>query len=268
MVHRAERAGQLHGLMRVREFTQDDAHIFITSEQIEETVAEVLELAAEVYAALGLEWELELSTRPAEAIGTEEEWAAAESALLSILKKTGEYKVNAGDGAFYGPKIDIHIRDALGRRWQCGTVQLDFNLPRRFGVEGVMIHRVIFGSIERFIGILTEHFRGAFPVWLSPEQARVVTVSERNKGKGERVEAALSAAGIRVGSDYGAETLGKKVRKAAASKVPYTVIIGDAEAAGGDLHLRRFGAKTELVLPLDYAIRYIRGKIARKALTY
>ena len=272
LVHRAERSGQLHGLMRVREFTQDDAHIFCTAEQIEEEVLAVLKLMFEIYSVLGLRYELELSTRPADSIGSNEIWEAAEAALRAALEAAGlKYKVNAGEGAFYGPKIDVHLRDSIGRSWQCGTVQLDFNLPMRFKTSRpVMIHRVIYGSIERFIGMLLEHFKGALPLWLSPEQVRLLPLRSDSADIVDTVEdlaSRLDMAGIRVGIDSRNETINKRIKVAALSHVPYTVVIGQAEVEGGQLTVKRFRSNN-LTVPAEFFIRYLKGKINAKSLTY
>lgn len=277
LVHRAERTGQLHGLMRVREFTQDDAHIFCTLSQVQSEILSVLELMDKVYGVLGLQYRLELSTRPLDRIGSEEVWNTAEAALESALKAQGlPYEVNAGDGAFYGPKIDVHVQDRMGRSWQCGTIQVDFNLPERFNlwvnnhgqkVRPVMIHRVIYGSIERFLGILTEHFKGRFPLWLSPKQVRVIPLKGEYNEAARSIGRQLKAAGLRTDGDFREETVRKRVKVATLDLVPYTVVVGAREAAGGDLHVKRLGGE-DFELPLEYFIRFVQKKVERKSLTY
>ena len=240
IVHRHEKSGQLHGLMRVRCFTQDDAHIFMMPEQIREEIKGVARLIDEVYQLFGFKYHVELSTRPENSMGSDEDWEMATDALRGALDDLGrEYVVNEGDGAFYGPKIDFHLEDSIGRTWQCGTIQLDFQLPQRFeceyiGADGekhrpIMIHRVAFGSIERFIGILIEHFAGAFPTWLAPEQVRVLPISDKYLDYAKQVDAKLNAKGIRSSVDARAEKIGYKIRDARLMKVPYMVIVGAKE---------------------------------------
>ncbi len=253
-VHRHEPSGTLHGLLRVRAFHQDDAHIFCLSDQIEEEVVKVIGLADKMYNRLGLKYHLELSTRPKEgSIGSDENWQKAEAALKAALEKQGlKYKINAGDGAFYGPKIDFHIADAIGRTWQAGTVQLDFAMPERFNLEyiaadgarqrPVMLHRVIFGSIERFIGILIEHFAGAFPLWLAPEQARILPISDKVMKYAREVLAQLKESGVRATLDDANETLGKKIRLGEVEKVPFLLIVGEKEQVAQTLAVRAYGA--------------------------
>ena len=252
VVHRHEVSGALHGLMRVRCFTQDDAHIFMTREQIEEEIIGVLDLTESVYDIFGFKYHVEVSTRPEDSMGSDEDWEAATCALKSALDKKGwNYKINEGDGAFYGPKIDIHLEDCIGRTWQCGTVQLDFQMPERFdltydGADGekhrpVMIHRVVFGSIERFIGILTEHFAGAFPCWLAPVQVKVMSITDRTQEAAKEIEAQLKAKYIRAEGDYRSEKIGYKIRQAQMEKVPYMLIIGDKEAEDGTVAVRKRG---------------------------
>ena len=249
LVHRHELSGALHGLMRVRCFTQDDAHIFMTPDQIRDEIKGVYQLIDEVYKVFGFEYHVELSTRPENSIGTDEMWALATDGLRGALDDLGvKYVVNEGDGAFYGPKIDFHLTDCLGRTWQCGTIQLDMNLPERFdltytGPDGqehrpVMIHRVVFGSIERFIGILTEHFAGAFPLWLSPVQVKVLPISERHHEYAEKVAAQLQEAGLRVEADLRNEKIGYKIREAQLQKTPYMLVVGDKEAETGTVSVR------------------------------
>ena len=257
---RFERSGTLHGLLRVRGFHQDDAHIFLREDQIGAGIAEVLEIISVIYGAFGLQYRVELSTRPEEFLGEIELWNRAEGELAAALDRAGlTYRVNEGDGAFYGPKIDVHVIDALGRNWQCATVQLDFQFPLRFELEyrdqdgkakrPVMVHRAIFGSIERFLGILVEHFAGAFPSWLSPQQARVLPVSDRHAAYAQEVEAVLRARGIRAGSDLRDEKLGYKIRAAQTDKVPYLLVVGDREAADGTVSVRARGEQASRTLP-------------------
>ncbi|HHV18966.1 MAG TPA: threonine--tRNA ligase [Thermoanaerobacterales bacterium] len=249
IVHRHELSGVLHGLMRVRCFTQDDAHIFMMPSQIEDEIIGVIDLVDYFYKIFGFEYNVELSTRPEDSMGSDELWEQATSALQKALEKKGmPYKINEGDGAFYGPKIDFHLKDSLGRTWQCGTIQLDFQMPERFdltyiGADGekhrpVMIHRVIFGSIERFIGILIEHFAGAFPVWLAPVQARVLPISEKHMDYACKVKKRLEDAGIRVELDERNEKIGYKIREAQMQKLPYMLIVGDKEAGDNTVSVR------------------------------
>lgn len=239
-VHRHERSGVLHGLTRVRSFTQDDAHILCAPEQAADEILGVMDFVTDVMDIFGFDYTLELSTRPEKSIGTDEDWELATSALIGALKRSGRaYEVNEGDGAFYGPKIDVKIKDALKRQWQCATIQCDFTLPERFDLHytaadgtlkrPVMLHRVILGSIERFIGVLTEHYAGAFPLWLSPEQVRILTVTNRADAWAEEIKARLEECGIRVETDLRNEKLGAKVRDAQLFKIPYMVILGDKE---------------------------------------
>ena len=249
LVHRHELSGALHGLMRVRCFTQDDAHIFMTPEQIKDEVVGVIDLIDDFYKVFGFKYHVELSTRPEKSIGTDEQWERATVALREALdEKKIVYKVNEGDGAFYGPKIDFHLEDSIGRTWQCGTIQLDMNLPERFdlayiGPDGerhrpVMIHRVVFGSIERFIAILTEHFAGAFPLWLNPVQVKLLSIGDRHIPAINELKSKLEAAGIRAEADIRNEKIGYKIREAQVSKVPYMLVIGDKEMEAGTLAVR------------------------------
>jgi len=249
LVHRHELSGVLHGLMRVRCFTQDDAHIFMLLSQMKEEIIGVIKLVDDFYRIFGFSYHVELSTRPEKAMGSVEIWDKATAALQEALEACGQaYKINEGDGAFYGPKIDFHLKDSLGRTWQCGTIQLDFLMPEKFnlayiGEDGqrhqpVMIHRVVFGSVERFIGILTEHFAGAFPVWLAPEQVRVLPITDRSIPYAREVVAMLSEQGIRVELDARNEKVGYKIRDAQTQKVPYMLVIGDKEAANGTVAVR------------------------------
>ena len=249
LVHRHEKSGQLHGLMRVRCFTQDDAHIFMMPEQIREEIKGVAKLIDEVYSLFGFKYHVELSTRPEDSMGSDEDWEMATDALRGALDDLGlPYVVNEGDGAFYGPKIDFHLEDSIGRTWQCGTIQLDFQLPLRFeleytGADGekhrpIMIHRVAFGSIERFIGILIEHFAGAFPTWLAPIQVKVLPISDKYMDYAENVLAQLKDAGIRAELDSRAEKIGYKIREAQMQKVPYMLVVGAKEEESGLVSVR------------------------------
>ena len=248
-VHRHELSGALHGMFRVRAFTQDDAHILLAKEQIKDEVIRIASLFDEVYSLFGLPYKIELSTMPDDHIGTREDWEMAENALADAITSIGkEYILNPGDGAFYGPKLDFHIQDSLGRTWQCGTIQLDYQLPGRFdleyvGADGekhtpVMIHRVVFGSIERFIGVITEHFAGAFPLWLSPVQVVVMPITDRVAGYAQEVADKLNAAGLRVETDLRKEKINYKIREHQGQKVPYMVIVGDKEAEAGTVSVR------------------------------
>ena len=249
LVHRHELSGALHGLMRVRNFTQDDAHIFMTREQIKDEVKGVVRLIDKVYQQFGFTYHIELSTKPEDSMGSEEDWEVATEALRQSVTELGyDYKVNEGDGAFYGPKLDFHLTDCIGRTWQCGTIQLDFQLPERFeleyvGADGnkhrpIMIHRVVFGSIERFIGILIEHFAGAFPVWLAPVQVKLLPIADRHLDYIYEVEKALEAKGIRCEVDDRNEKIGYKIREAQVKKVPYMVIAGDKDIENGTVAIR------------------------------
>ena len=249
LVHRHELSGALHGLMRVRCFTQDDAHIFMMPSQIKDEIKGVVNLIDSVYKTFGFQYHIELSTMPEDHMGAQEDWDNATEALRAAITELGyDYEVNEGDGAFYGPKLDFHLTDCLGRTWQCGTIPLDFQLPERFELEytgedgakhrPIMIHRVVFGSIERFIGILTEHFAGAFPLWLSPVQVKVLPISERHHEYAEKVAAELEAAGLRVEADLRNEKIGYKIREAQLQKTPYMLVVGDKEAETGTVSVR------------------------------
>jgi threonyl-tRNA synthetase len=251
-VHRHELSGALHGLMRVRCFTQDDAHIFMTMDQITDEIIGVLELTEYFYNVFGFKFFVEVSTRPEDSMGTDEQWEMATNALIGALEKKGwPYTINEGDGAFYGPKIDVHLEDCIGRTWQCGTVQLDFQMPERFdltydGADGekhrpVMIHRVVLGSIERFIGVLTEHFGGAFPLWLSPVQVKVMTITDRVDEFAKAAADKLREAGLRVELDTRNEKIGYKIRQARNERTPYMLVIGDREAEAGQVAVRKRG---------------------------
>ena len=276
LVHRHEISGALHGMFRVRCFTQDDAHILLAPEQIKDEVIRIAKLFDEVYSLFGLPYKIELSTMPEDHIGSVEDWDIATSALADAITSIGkEYTVNPGDGAFYGPKLDFHIQDSLGRTWQCGTIQLDYQLPGRFdleytGADGekhcpVMIHRVVFGSIERFIGIITEHFAGAFPVWLSPVQVKVMPITDRTSDYAKDVAAKLSAAGVRVETDLRNEKIGYKIREAQMQKTPYMLVIGDREAESGAVAVRTRGGEDLGAMPLDGFIERITGEIKSRS---
>lgn len=263
-VHRHEFSGALHGLMRVRSFTQDDSHIFMTPDQVQDEIIGVVNLIDKFYSKLfGFEYSIELSTKPEKSIGSQEIWDMAEKALADALNKIGrEYKINPGDGAFYGPKLDFKIKDAIGRTWQCGTIQLDFNLPERFdvtyiGEDGekhrpIMLHRVIYGSIERFIGILIEHFAGAFPMWLAPVQVKVLTINDECIPYSKEIVAKLAELGIRAELDDRNETIGYKIREANGRyKIPMQLIIGKNEVEKREVNVRRFGSTEQLSKSLD-----------------
>lgn len=252
LVHRHELSGALHGLMRVRCFTQDDAHIFMREDQMIDEIHGVIDLTTSVYDVFGFKYSLELSTRPDNAMGSDEAWEMATDTLREALNRKGlPYKINEGDGAFYGPKIDFHLEDSIGRTWQCGTIQLDFQMPELFDltytnerneeVRPVMVHRVIYGSIERFIGILTEHFAGVFPLWLSPEQVRVLSITDRVDDYVHELMGKLRAAGLRASADLRNEKIGFKIREAVAERIPYMLVIGDKEMGEGTVAVRRRG---------------------------
>ena len=249
LVHRHEKSGQLNGLFRVRCFTQDDAHIFCLPEQIESEIIDLMHLINQVYSLFGFTYTVELSTRPEDSMGSDEDWTTAENALRKALEHENmEYVVNEGDGAFYGPKIDFHIKDSLGRDWQCGTIQLDFQMPERFdlnyiGQDGekhrpVMLHRVVFGSIERFIGVLIEHYAGAFPTWLAPVQVKILTISDKQKEYADELVKQFMKEGIRAELDDREEKIGYKIREAQLQKIPYMLIIGDKEVEANAVGVR------------------------------
>jgi len=269
LVHRHEKSGQLHGLMRVRCFTQDDAHIFMTPEQVEPEIKKVAKLIDEVYTLFGFKYHVELSTRPDNSMGSDEDWENATNALRAALDDMNTpYVINEGDGAFYGPKIDFHLEDSIGRTWQCGTIQLDFQLPQRFELEYVgedgqkhrpiMIHRVAFGSIERFIGILIEHFAGKFPVWLAPEQVKVLPVTDRASDYAQKLADEMNAAGLRVSADLRKEKLGRKILDAEMEKVPYKLVVGDKEVEDGTVSVRRRGEGDIGVMSKEEFIRLVK----------
>ncbi len=263
-VHRHEKSGVLHGLLRVRGFTQDDAHILCTPDQLDGEIKNVIKFVQDVMAIFGFEYELEISTRPEKSIGSDEDWERATNALQCALDDTGlPYEINEGDGAFYGPKIDIKLKDALDRKWQCATIQCDFTLPERFdltyvGSDGekhrpVMVHRVILGAIERFIGVLIEHFAGNFPLWISPVQAKILNVTDNQAAYAEQVCEELRQAGVRVQADLRNEKLGFKIREAQMEKVPYMLVIGDQEVAAGTVAPRhRSGESLEAMTPAEF----------------
>lgn len=276
LVHRHELKGALHGLFRVRCFTQDDAHIFMTRDQITDEIVGVVHLINEVYSKFGFKYFIELSTRPEDSMGSDEDWEAATDGLKLALEKLGlPYTINEGDGAFYGPKIDFHLEDSLGRTWQCGTIQLDFQMPLNFNLEYVddkgekqrpiMIHRVCFGSIERFIGILTEHYAGKFPVWLAPVQAKVLLVSEKASEYGHKVYEALRAAKVRTELDERNEKIGYMIREAqVVDRVPYMVVVGQKEAEEDTVAIRRLDSTATETMPLDEFVKKITGEIAER----
>ena len=273
LVHRHELRGALHGLFRVRCFTQDDAHIFMRRDQITDEIIGVVHLINEVYTKFGFKYFIELSTRPEDSMGSDEDWEAATEGLKTALEKLDlPYIINEGDGAFYGPKIDFHLEDSLGRTWQCGTIQLDFQMPLNFNLEymdengekqrPIMIHRVCFGSIERFIGILTEHFAGKFPVWLAPLQAKVLIISEKYEDYGKKVYEALRAAKIRCELDDRSEKIGYKIREArSVDRVPYMLVVGQQEEENGTVSVRRLGTEESVSMPLDEFIAKISAEI-------
>lgn len=276
-VHRHEASGALNGLFRVRTFTQDDAHIFLTEDQLEEEIIRLIAFIDRVYSIFGLSYEIELSTRPEEKyIGSIEVWNKAEEALAKACEHAGKTcKVNPGDGAFYGPKLDFHVKDSLGRVWQCGTIQLDMNLPERFDItyvdkdgskkRPIMLHRVIFGSIERFIGIITEHFAGHFPTWLAPVQVNIIPVnSEYHLEYAEKVKEALEQIGVRVEIDNRDEKLGYRMRESQLRKIPYNLVLGDQEKETETVNVRKFGQKEEQKIKLEEFVQNIKKEIDEK----
>lgn len=276
LVHRHELSGALHGMFRVRCFTQDDAHILLTKEQIKDEVIRIAQLFDEVYTVFGLPYKIELSTMPDDHIGSVEDWDIATAALADAITSIGKsYEINPGDGAFYGPKLDFHIQDSLGRTWQCGTIQLDYQLPGRFNLEytgadgekhcPVMIHRVVFGSVERFIGVITEHFAGAFPVWLAPVQAKILPITDRSAEYAKELAAKLDEAGIRVETDLRNEKIGYKIREAQMQKIPYMLVIGDKEAEAGTVSVRTRGGVDLGAMKLDEFLAKIKDEIDSKA---
>ena len=276
LVHRHELSGALHGLFRVRCFTQDDAHIFMTWDQMKDEIKNVVRLFDEVYSLFGLPYEIELSTMPDDHMGDEKDWEFAQETLKEAITEMGKsYVINEGDGAFYGPKLDFHLQDSLGRTWQCGTIQLDMQLPERFeleytGADGekhrpVMIHRVVFGSIERFIGVITEHFAGAFPVWLSPVQVKVMPITDRAADYAKSVAAKLDAAKVRVETDLRNEKIGYKIREAQLQKIPYMLVVGDKEAEAGTVSVRTRAGVDLGAMPLDEFMAKIGEEISTRS---
>ena len=275
LVHRHEKSGQLHGLFRVRSFTQDDAHIFMTPTQIKDEIKGIVRLINEVYTLFGFKYHVELSTRPENSMGSDEDWNTATDALKSALDDMGfTYVVNEGDGAFYGPKIDFHLEDSIGRTWQCGTIQLDFQLPQRFELEYVgedgqkhrpiMVHRVVFGSIERFIGILIEHFAGKFPVWISPLQVKILPITDKQEAYAKALCAKMKEAGIRVQVDDRNEKIGYKIREAQMEKVPYMLVVGANEETAGQVAVRRRDKGDMGAIDADEFIKIVKEDIASK----
>ena len=275
LVHRHELSGALHGLFRVRCFTQDDAHIFMTWDQMKDEIKNVVKLFDEVYSVFGLSYQIEVSTMPEDHMGDEKDWDFATETLKAAVEEMGkDYVINEGDGAFYGPKLDFHLADSLGRTWQCGTIQLDMQLPERFELEyvgedgakhrPVMIHRVVLGSIERFIGVITEHFAGAFPVWLSPVQVKVMPITDRAADYAEEVAAKLNALGIRVETDLRNEKIGYKIREAQMQKLPYMLVVGDKEKEAGTVAVRTRGGVDLGAMSFDDFVARISDEIKNK----
>jgi threonyl-tRNA synthetase len=277
LVHRHELSGVLSGLFRVRCFTQDDAHIFMREDQIKDEIVGVIKLITGFYKTFGFDYHMELSTRPEKSIGSDEQWAAAEAGLKDALDSTKlKYKLNPGDGAFYGPKIDFHVKDAMGRNWQCGTIQLDMTMPDKFDLNYVgadnrqhrvvMIHRTLMGSIERFLGILVEHFSGKFPVWLAPVQASVIPISEKNNKYAQKVADELAAAGLRIEADLSNSTMDYKVREAQLRKVPYMLVVGEKEEKAKTVAVRGRDGKVEYGVKLADFVKKTCEKIEKKAI--
>ncbi len=277
LVHRHEKSGQLHGLFRVRCFTQDDAHIFMLPEQIKDEIMGVVKLTDRIYKQFGFKYKVELSTRPENSMGSEEDWNTATAALQAALEEMQiEYEINEGDGAFYGPKIDFHLQDSIGRTWQCGTIQLDFQMPQRFELEYVgedglkhrpiMIHRAIFGSIERFIGILIEHFAGKFPLWLAPVQVKILPITDRTLPYAEEIAEKLLDLGIRCDVDKRNEKIGYKIREAKMDKVPYVLVVGDKELEEHTVNVNKRGVEEKTTVALDEFISMALAQIAEKVI--
>ena len=275
LVHRHEKSGELHGLFRVRNFTQDDAHLFLTPAQIEEEIQHTIDLFDEVYSTFGLSYTAELSTRPDDSMGSDEIWEKATDALRNALEHRGlKYIVNEGDGAFYGPKIDFHLRDSIGRTWQCGTIQLDMLMPEKFdltyvGEDGekhrpVMLHRVVYGSIERFIGILIENYAGAFPAWLAPVQVRILPITDKHADYAYELKKKMFDLGLRVEVDDRNEKVGYKIRESQVKKTPYTLVVGDQEVADKTAAVRKYGEKDSETMSVEAFIAYLQQKIASK----
>ena len=279
LVHRHELSGALHGLFRVRNFTQDDAHIFMTPDQIEGEIQKVIDLFDEVYSTFGLEYHAELSTRPDDSMGDDDMWELATNGLRNALNNRGlKYIVNEGDGAFYGPKIDFHLKDSIGRTWQCGTIQLDMQLPEKFdltyvGEDGlkhrpVMIHRVVYGSIERFIGILIENYAGAFPVWMAPVQAKVLPITDKHMDYAYDIKKKLFDMGYRIEVDERNEKIGYKMREAQVKKIPYMLVVGDQEVEKGTVSVRKHGERDTVTMSIDEFVAMLQNKIDTKAQDY
>jgi threonyl-tRNA synthetase len=276
LVHRHEPSGTLHGLMRVRHITQDDAHIFCTEEQVRDEVVDALDFGFFLYELFGFAPRLELSTRPDKRVGSDAMWDRAEAALEGALRSRElDYEVNPGDGAFYGPKIDLHMTDSIGRSWQLGTVQLDYSMPERFDLayvgaddaehRPVMIHRALLGSFERFIGILIEHYAGEFPVWLAPVQAIVLPIADRHLAAARAVRDALSAEELRAELDERTESIGRKIRDAELRKIPYMLVIGDREADGASVAVREHGRGDAGSMPLGDFVERLRGRTSHRS---
>ena len=279
LVHRHEISGALHGLFRVRNFTQDDAHIFMTPEQVEPEIQKTIDLFDEVYKTFGLTYKAELSTRPENSMGSDEIWEMATSALQKALDNRGlEYVINEGDGAFYGPKIDFHLKDSIGRTWQCGTIQLDMLLPEKFdltytGEDGerhrpIMVHRVVYGSIERFIGILIENYAGAFPVWFTPVQIKILPITDKHLEYAKKLYDKFFSLGFRAEIDDRSEKTGKKIRDAQVKKIPYMIVIGDKEVETGILPIRKYGSKDSVEMSTEDFISYVQKKISTRDAEY
>ena len=277
LVHRHELSGALHGLFRVRCFTQDDAHIFMTWDQMESEIQNVVRLFDEVYSVFGLSYQIEVSTMPEDHIGEAETWEFATETLKKAIEHMGKsYVINEGDGAFYGPKLDFHLSDSLGRTWQCGTIQLDMQMPERFDLEyvgedgqkhrPVMIHRVVLGSIERFIGVITEHFAGAFPAWLNPVQVKLLTITDRADAYAKDVAARLDALGFRVETDLRNEKIGKKIREATLGKIPYMLVMGDRDIENGTVSVRTRGGEDLGAMSLDAFAAMLKEEVDSKAI--
>ena len=275
LVHRHELSGALHGLFRVRNFTQDDAHLFMTLDQVEGEIQTTIDLFDEVYSTFGLTYTAELSTRPENSMGSDEVWEKATAALQNALEHRGlKYIINEGDGAFYGPKIDFHIKDSIGRTWQCGTIQLDMMLPEKFdltyvGEDGqkhrpIMLHRVVYGSIERFIGILIENYAGAFPVWLAPVQVKILPITDKHHDYAYELKKKLFDAGIRVEVDARNEKMGYKIREAQVKKIPYALVVGDQEVADGTVNVRKYGEKDSATMKADEFLAMLKEKVATR----
>ena len=277
LVHRHEMSGALHGLFRVRCFTQDDAHIFMTPAQMKDEIKNVVKLFDEMYSTFGLTYQIELSTMPEDHMGDEKDWQFAEATLQAAIEEMGkDFVINAGDGAFYGPKLDFHLADSLGRTWQCGTIQLDFQMPERFELEyvgedgekhrPVMIHRALLGSIERFIGVITEHFAGAFPAWLSPVQVKILPVTDRASGYADEVQRKLDALGFRAEVDHRSEKIGKKIREATLEKVPYMLVVGDRDMENGTVSPRHRTGEDLGAMSFDNFAALLKEEVETKAI--